>query len=52
MFSPTEENYLKSIYLQTEKNGARPVTTNEISMQMKTKAASVTDMLKRLSTNG
>lgn len=49
MFSPTEENYLKSIYLQTEKNGARPVTTNEISMQMKTKAASVTDMLKRLS---
>ncbi|MEP7128405.1 MAG: metal-dependent transcriptional regulator [Chitinophagales bacterium] len=49
MFSPTEENYLKCIYLQSEKNGEQPVTTNEISEKMKTKAASVTDMLKRLS---
>ncbi|HUM47572.1 MAG TPA: metal-dependent transcriptional regulator, partial [Chitinophagales bacterium] len=48
MFSPTEENYLKCIYLQLEKNGVHPVTTNEISEQVKTKAASVTDMLKRL----
>ncbi|MEO6166429.1 MAG: metal-dependent transcriptional regulator, partial [Chitinophagales bacterium] len=45
---PTEENYLKCIYLQLEKNGVHPVTTNEISEQVKTKAASVTDMLKRL----
>lgn len=49
MYSPTEENYLKCIYLQLEKNGTSPVTTNEISEQMNTRAASVTDMLKRLS---
>lgn len=49
MFSHTEENYLKCIYLQLEKNSNGLVTTNEISEQMNTKAASVTDMLKRLS---
>lgn len=49
MFSQTEENYLKCIYLLLEKNGGSPVTTNEIADQMNTKAASVTDMLKRLS---
>jgi DtxR family Mn-dependent transcriptional regulator len=49
MFSQTEENYLKCIYLILEKNGGTPVSTNEIADQMSTKAASVTDMLKRLS---
>src|SRR6188472_3711233 len=49
MFSQTEENYLKCIYLLLEKNGGIPVTTNEIADQIRTKAASVTDMLKRLS---
>lgn len=49
MYSPTEENYLKCIYLQSVKKGATPVTTSEIAGQMKTTAASVTDMLKRLS---
>lgn len=48
MFSPTEENYLKAIYLLTEKDSARAVATNELSAQMNTRAASVTDMLKRL----
>ncbi len=49
MFSQTEENYLKCIYLQLEKNAKSLVSTNVISEQMKTTAASVTDMLKRLS---
>jgi len=49
MVSQTEENYLKCIYLQLEKGDVNPVTTNEIADQMKTKPASVTDMLKRLS---
>ena len=48
MFSPTKENYLKAIYLLTEKDSARAVATNELSAQMNTRAASVTDMLKRL----
>ena len=48
MFSPTEENYLKAISLLTEKDSARAVATNELSAQMNTRAASVTDMLKRL----
>ena len=45
-FSQTEENYIKSIYhLQ---HTAALVTTNELASQLKTKAASVTDMLKKL----
>lgn len=48
MASQTEENYLKHIYLVLEKNGNTPVTTNELSEIMEIKAASVTDMLKRL----
>jgi DtxR family transcriptional regulator, Mn-dependent transcriptional regulator len=46
--SYTEENYLKAIYKLQEKTGAE-VSTNDISKEMSTKAASVTDMLKRLS---
>ncbi len=43
-----EENYLKAIYhLMTESDGA--VTTNAIAESMNTRAASVTDMLKKLS---
>jgi DtxR family Mn-dependent transcriptional regulator len=49
MVSQSEENYLKNIYLLVEKNGSVPVTTNELSEAMNTKAASVTDMLQRLS---
>jgi DtxR family Mn-dependent transcriptional regulator len=49
MHSATEENYLKNIYLLLEKNTAAPVTTNELSEAMGIKAASVTDMLQRLS---
>ncbi|HRG37550.1 MAG TPA: metal-dependent transcriptional regulator [Bacteroidia bacterium] len=47
MHSFTEENYLKAIYKLIEHNGD-PVTTNAIAERMNTKAASVTDMLKKL----
>jgi DtxR family Mn-dependent transcriptional regulator len=46
--SYTEENYLKAIYKLQELQ-ASEVSTNDISKEMNTKAASVTDMLKRLS---
>lgn len=45
--SHTEENYLKAIFSITEK-GQQTASTNAISNQMKTSAASVTDMVKRL----
>ena len=48
MLSQTEENYLKAIFKIGEKNPGS-VTTNAIAASMETKAASVTDMLKRLS---
>lgn len=44
----TEENYLKAIYKLQEKTDSE-VSTNDIAKQMLTKAASVTDMLKKLS---
>ncbi|TAF30784.1 MAG: metal-dependent transcriptional regulator [Cytophagales bacterium] len=43
-----EENYLKGIYLLSEKVKDGMVFTNSISEQLSTKPASVTDMLKRL----
>lgn len=46
--SQTEENYLKIIFSLSEKS-EKPVSTNAISNGIKTSAASVTDMLKRLS---
>lgn len=48
MLSFTEENYLKSIY-HLSSGGAKAVSTNEIAEAMNTKAASVTDMIKKLS---
>lgn len=47
MHSFTEENYLKAIYKLIERKGD-VVTTNAIAESIKTKAASVTDMLKKL----
>ena len=45
--SPAEENYLRTIYdLLTE--GLEKVSTNEIAAAVHTKAASVSDMLKKL----
>lgn len=48
MLSLTEENYLKAIYHLSE-GGAKPVLTNELAEAMCTKAASTTDMIKKLS---
>jgi DtxR family Mn-dependent transcriptional regulator len=48
MNSFTEENYIKAIYKLTEKYGDT-INTNAIAEKTNTKAASVTDMLKRLS---
>lgn len=47
MQSYTEENYLKIIYHLSELSN--PVQTNAIAERIQTKAASVTDMLKKLS---
>ena len=48
MLSQTEENYLKEVYkLMEAEQGS--VSTNAIAQRMNTAAASVTDMVKRLS---
>jgi DtxR family Mn-dependent transcriptional regulator len=47
MHSLTEENYLKAIYKIAE-SGDGFITTNDIARKLKTTAASVTDMLKKL----
>ena len=46
-FSVSEENYIKSIYHLQQETGL--VNTNSLAAEMQTKAASVTDMLKKLS---
>jgi DtxR family Mn-dependent transcriptional regulator len=48
MNSFTEENYLKAIYKLVEHTGG-PVSTNAIAEKMRTRASSVTDMIRRLS---
>ena len=49
MTNQTVENYLKCIYSLQE---GEPVSTNAIAERMDTKASSVTDMLKKLSSRG
>ncbi|MBS1509904.1 MAG: metal-dependent transcriptional regulator [Bacteroidetes bacterium] len=46
-FSVSEENYIKCIYHLQQDTGM--VNTNALAAEMQTKAASVTDMLKKLS---
>lgn len=46
--SRTEENYLKAIFQLCERS-EEPIATNAIAHAMKTSAASVTDMIKKLS---
>lgn len=48
MHSFTEENYIKAIY-KLSANGTQEVNTNAIAESLETKAASVTDMLRKLS---
>lgn len=47
MLSQTEENYLKAIY-SLELSHSKNVSTTLISKSLKTKASSVTDMIKKL----
>jgi len=49
--SQAEENYLKAIYKVSKRDGT-PVGNNAISIEMQTSAASVTDMINRLSNKG
>jgi DtxR family Mn-dependent transcriptional regulator len=44
----TEENYLKAIY-KLSSGGKKAVYTNDIALSLNTKAASVTDMMRKLS---
>ncbi|QNF34847.1 metal-dependent transcriptional regulator [Adhaeribacter swui] len=48
MLSYTEENYIKTIY-KLSQNGTKEVNTNAIAETLQTKAASVSDMLRKLS---
>jgi DtxR family Mn-dependent transcriptional regulator len=48
LVSYTEENYLKAIFALSRLYNEQEVSTNRISEHLKNKAASVTDMLKRL----
>ena len=49
-FSVSEENYLKAIFHLQEEGGK--VTTNALAEKLSTKAASITDMMKKLSAKG
>jgi DtxR family Mn-dependent transcriptional regulator len=49
MLSFTEENYLKAIY-HLSNDGSQGVTTNMIADHLSMRAASVTDMIKKLAT--
>jgi DtxR family Mn-dependent transcriptional regulator len=51
MLSSTEENYLKAIFQLSEKQ-LESISTNAIAEHLQTSAASVTDMLKRLTDKG
>lgn len=48
MLSFTEENYLKAIYHLATQGNDEAVSTNALAEAMNTKAASVTDMIKKL----
>lgn len=45
-YSTSEENYIKAIYHLQHADGM--VTTNELAAELKTRPASITDMLKKL----
>lgn len=47
-YSTSEENYIKAIFHLQQADGT--VTTNELAAELKTKPASVTDMMKKLKT--
>src|SRR5687768_3566021 len=45
-YSASQENYIKAIFHLQSQEGV--VTTNELAAELQTRAASVTDMLKKL----
>ncbi len=47
MYSLAEENYLKAVF-KLSKGQTGQVSTNELAAELSTRAASVTDMLKKL----
>lgn len=47
VLTTAEENYLKAIYHLSD-GGTKSVSTNDVSAEMKTKPASVSDMLRKL----
>ena len=49
-YTVSEENYIKAIYHLQEESGT--VSTNALAEKLSTKAASVTDMMKKLSAKG
>lgn len=51
MLSLSEENYLKAVYHLSD-GGKSEVNTNSISEYIQTRAASVTDMIKKLAAKG
>lgn len=51
ILTTAEENYLKAIYHLSEE-GSRSVSTNDVATEMKTKPASVSDMLRKLGEKG
>jgi DtxR family Mn-dependent transcriptional regulator len=46
--SQTEENYLKAIYILSERSDTNDTATNEIAERIQTKPPTVSDMLKKL----
>jgi DtxR family transcriptional regulator, Mn-dependent transcriptional regulator len=52
MPSFTEENYLKAVYKLAEASPGSDVSTNSLAEALQTRAASVTDMLRRLGEKG
>ena len=49
MLSLTEEDYLKAIYYLSENNSEKGISTNDIAKRIEISAASVSDMIKKLS---
>ena len=48
MYSPSEENYLKAIFMLGKKTD-KAVNTNQLAKRLNAKASSITDMVKKLS---
>ncbi len=48
MYSPSEENYLKAIFMLGRKTD-KAVNTNQLAKRLNAKASSITDMVKKLS---